>query len=414
MHARPHLDADDEGRGGAGSPEVADRLDRFRRILSRSLSASFTEGNRVTPLRNGVEIFPDMLEAIRSATRSIEFETFVYWKGEVAEETARALADAARRGVEVRVLLDAAGAMPMSDEIRGIMEESPAKVEDFGPLHPLRFWELDHRTHRKILVCDGAVGFTGGVGIAAEWEGDARNPDEWRETHFRVEGPAVQGLRGTFLEHWLSSQENRNGLPAALPDAIGNPNEPVEGGTAAVQVTPSTAAGRWSNAQTLFRVLFQAAEESIKITTGYFTPEDELVGLLTDAAERGVEVDIIHPGEHIDHRVSQLAGEDLYPELLDAGVRLWRYQPTMIHAKIILVDGVTSCIGSANLNHRSVVKDDEIALTILDPGLAGELEADFAEDLERCERVTQEDAGSDRPLWRRVLSNVVSVFDREL
>lgn len=403
-----------DGPAGADASSAPGADGGLREILARTLSPPFTEGNRVEPLRNGVEIFPSMLEAIDEATRSIELETFVYWKGDIARKTADALARAARRGVEVRVLLDAAGCMPMSDEIRSTLEASPVRVQDFGPLHPWRFWELDHRSHRKILVCDGTVGFTGGVGIAEEWEGDARNPDEWRETHFRIEGPAVQGLRGTFLEHWLSSQDNRNGLPAALPAPVRSPDDPENAGTAAIQVTPSTAAGRWSNAQTLFRVLFQSARKSIRITTAYFTPEDELVGLLTEAAERGVEVDILHPGEHIDHRVSQLAGEERYPELLEAGVRLWRYQPTMIHAKIILVDGLVSCIGSANLNHRSVVKDDEIALTVVDRELNARLTEDFDQDLRRSERVRPGDAGSDRPLWRRVLSTLVALGDRQL
>ncbi len=397
-----------------GPDRTARAVARYRRILARSLSAPFVEGNRVRPLRNGTEIFPAMLDAIRKAERAVEFETFVYWTGDIAREMAETLAAAARRGVEVRVLLDAAGCLPMDREIRAIMEESPAEVRDFGPLKPWRFWELDHRTHRKILVCDGVVGFTGGVGIAQEWEGDARNPDEWRETHFQVEGPAVQGLRGTFLEHWLSVQDQRNGLPAALPPALGDPTPPLEDGAAVVQVVPSTAAGRWSNAQTLFRALFQSAQESLRITTGYFTPEDELVELLSDASARGVEVDVLHPGKHIDHRVSQLAGEQLYPELLDAGVRLWRYQKTMIHAKLIMVDGVLSCVGSANLNHRSVVKDDEIAMVVLDPELARSLEDDFDRDLEHARRVRPDEAGSDRPVWRRALSGLASLGRREL
>lgn len=404
---------DPVGHSREASEEV-DGDERYRRLLTSSLSPPFTEGNRIRALRNGVEIFPAMLDAIRSATRSIEFETFVYWKGDIAYEMAEALAAAARRGVEVRVLLDAAGSVPMSDEIRRIMEESPVEVQDFGPLQPLRFWELDHRTHRKIMVCDGSVGFTGGVGIAEEWEGDARNPEEWREIHFQIEGPAVQGLRGTFLEHWLSTRDHRDGLPASLPYADRDPSVELDDGGATVQLVPSTAAGRWSNAQTLFRVLFQMARERIRITTAYFTPEEELVGLLRAARARDVEVDIIMPGPYIDHRVSQLAGESFYPELLEAGVRLWRYQPTMIHAKVIVVDDRVSCIGSANLNHRSVVKDDEIALTVIDRELAGQLTEEFEKDRARCRRVRPEDAGDDRSLWRRIKSAFVSLGRREI
>jgi cardiolipin synthase len=185
-------------------------------------------------------------------------------------------------------------------------------------------------------------------------------------------------------------------------------------GPAAIQTVSSTAAGRWSTAQTLFRALVRSARHSIRITTGYFVPEDELVAVLRDAADRGVEVDIIHPGPHIDHRVSRLAGEARYPELLDAGIRIWRYQPTMIHAKITLVDDVLSCIGSANLNHRSVVKDDEVALLVVDPDLNAALTRDFEADRENCELVDSEAEWLNRPWWKRAAAWVASLVSREV
>jgi len=393
----------------------AENQTRLRRRLTEALGAPFVDGHRVDPLRNGVEIFPAMLEAIDDARESIEFETFVYWSGDVARRVADALARAARRGVEVRVLLDAAGCLPMPDDVRETLTRADVQVREFGTLSSWRFWQLDHRTHRKILVCDARVGFTGGVGVAEEWEGDARNPEEWRETHFRIRGPAVSSLRGIFLEHWLAGRNGETGRPRLLPTCGPTPSEASrDEATAAIQTVGSTAAGRWSTTQTLVRALVCSARRSIRITTGYFVPEDEVVTLLGEAVERGVEVDIIHPGPHIDHRVSRLAGEARYPELLDAGVRIWRYQPTMIHAKIILVDEVLSCIGSANLNHRSAVKDDEVALLVLDEALNRELTRDFEKDKEGCELVASEDEWLQRPWWKRAAARVASLVSPEV
>ncbi|MEJ2540218.1 MAG: phospholipase D-like domain-containing protein [Gemmatimonadota bacterium] len=368
----------------------------------------------MTPLRNGVEIFPAMLEAIDDARSSIEFETFVYWSGDVARRMAEALARAADRGVEVRVILDAAGCLPMPDDVRETLTAAQVRVRDFGELSSWRFWQMDHRTHRKILVCDGRVGFTGGVGVAEEWEGDARNPDEWRETHFRIRGPAVSCLRGTFLEHWLGAYDGQDPDSGLLPETEAPPNEEGAAGRASVLTAASTAAGRWSTAQTLVRALVESARDSVRITTGYFVPEDGVLRLLCEAAARGVEVDIIHPGPHMDHRVSRLAGEARYPELLEAGVRIWRYQPTMIHAKIILVDDHLSCIGSANLNYRSLVKDDEVALVVLDRELNAALSRDFEQDREECRLVDSEDEWLDRPWWKRAGAWLASLVRREV
>ncbi len=414
------MPSDDADAASSTTPDEG----RIQARLEERLGVPFTRGNRVQALRNGVEIFPAMLQAIEEASHSVELETFIYWSGAVAERMAEALADASRRGVEVRVLLDAAGCLPMDDELRTVMREAGVEVRDFGPLRPWRFWELDHRTHRKILVCDGRLGFTGGVGIAEEWEGDVRSPEEWRETHFALQGPAVQGLRGTFLEHWLAAGEESDDATARLPDWGGDESsakardqtsrEGPEGGEARVQVIASTAAGRWSTAQTLFRALVDEARHSVQITTAYFVPEPDVVDLLCGAAERGVEVDILHPGPHIDHRVSQLAGEAVYPELLDAGVRIWRYQKSMIHAKVLIVDGVLSCIGSVNLNHRSAQKDDEVALNVLDRGLAARLSGHFHEDLTVSEAVARESLEEDLPWWRRVAAKAASMVRAEV
>jgi cardiolipin synthase len=380
----------------------------MRGVLESSLPSPFLEGHDLVVLRNGDEIFPAMIRAIERARRSIDFETFVYWQGDIAIRFAEALRAAAGRGIRVRVLLDGVGAIPMSQDVRDILEESEAEVRYFHPPKNLRFWELDQRTHRKILVCDDE-GFTGGVGIADEWTGDARGPDEWRDNHFWIRGPVVDALQATFLGHWLETAGPSGGeavrAELARHDGDGPAPTPPEGTTitgAPVQIVRSLGGNRWTDAHTLLRVLFASARDRIRIATAYFVPDEDLVRLLCDAAEDGVRVEIIHPGPHTDHRISQLGGESVYAPLLEAGVRIFRYQPTMFHTKAITVDGIVSTIGSANLNRRSTGKDDEIALVVLDSDFTDALDRQLEADLEHCHRVEEAQDWSERSLTQRI------------
>jgi cardiolipin synthase A/B len=418
--------ATEDAPGVAHGHHAWDRRERFRRAFESALGVPFAKGSRIEPLRNGVRIFPSMLAAIEGARHAIEFETYVYWTGHVARRFASALADAAARGVRVRILLDALGCKPMSSEIRRTLEESDAEVHDFGPLRLHKLWRLDHRTHRKILVCDGEVGFTGGVGIAEEWEGDARGPEEWRDTHFRMEGPAVRGLRAAFFQHWLATEAGDDRILDEITERHGAPptgwagsSEPSallpedSEATMELQVIRSNATGRWTDMQTLFRSLVAVAEERLRITTAYFVPDPGLVEALADAARRGVDVEIMNPGPHTDHRVCQLAGEAVYEELLDAGVRIWRYQPTMLHSKIATVDGILSCIGSANLNHRSLMKDDEIAVLVLDADFADRLDRDFDDDRDYC-RLIPDGRWARRPWTESLIQPLTRLFRQQL
>lgn len=359
---------------------------RLRDALEECLAVPFTSGNRIDRLLNGDEIFPAMLDAIRSAERQVDFETFVYWQGDIAEQFADALIEAAERGVSVRVLLDAVGSIPMNRELRRRLDESAVDIRDFRPPVRWKVWEIDNRTHRKILIADD-VAFTGGVGIAEEWTGAARNPDEWRETHFSIRGPAVRPLAAAFLEHWLEAVDEP-AVGAALRKAGRQPpGERAEVGTAEVQVLRSQAGVGWTDAQILLRTVVALARERLRITTAYFVPDAGLVRLLCEAADRGVEVEVLNPGPHTDHRMSQLAGEDVYRRLLEHGVRIRRYQRTMLHAKVITVDGVLSVIGSANFNFRSLEKDDEISLTVLDRDLTERLDRDYDDDVQASDEI---------------------------
>lgn len=342
-----------------------------------------TEGNSLTVLRNGCEIFPAMLDAVRSAEHTIDFLTFIYWSGEIGQEMADAFCDAAKRGVRVRILVDAVGARLMEQDLIDQLTESECVLRKFRPISRLRPWEIHNRTHRKVMVVDEEVGFTGGVGIADQWMGDAKNPDEWRDTHFKVLGPAVDGLRAAFLDNWLET-----GLEL-VDHGIDRFPEQREAGPSVVQVVRGTAETGVSDIATLFRMLFQLAKHRIRITTAYFVPDDETVELLCDARDRGVEVQIILPGPHMDKEFVQVAGESQYQRLVECGVEIWAYQPTMLHAKIIMIDDELVTIGSANLNRRSTRHDDEVNLVVLDADLVAILGEHFDDDLKASELVTE-------------------------
>ncbi len=340
-----------------------------------------TDGNRVDVLRNGDEIFPAMLDAIAAAGATVDFLTFVYWQGDVGTRFAAALSERARAGVRVRVLLDGWGARPIDERLLAQMDDAGVHLRWFRRPAARQLHKANHRTHRKVLVVDEAVAFTGGVGIADEWKGDARTDREWRDTHFRITGPAVDGLRAAFLTNWAETD------PALFDRAVDRfPDQPHQGPTAIQCVRGASTTG-WSDVSTVFLALLQLAEQRVRITTAYFVPDERLTAQLCAAAGRGIDVEVLMPGPNIDKRVVQLAGEASYDQLLDCGVRIWRFQPSMLHAKIMTVDGVAANIGSANLNARSASLDEEINLVALDPELVRVLDAHFDEDLERSKAV---------------------------
>lgn len=381
-------------------------MTRLCDVVTTAIGMPPHPGNRAEFLRNGDEIFPAMLQAIDDAEHRVELLTFVYWTGDIARQVAAHLSAAARRGVDVRVLLDAVGARNMDRHLVDVMERAGCDVRMFRPpLSRFRLRSVEHRTHRKILVCDETVGFTGGVGIAAEWEGDARNPDEWRDTHLRLEGPAVIGLRAGFLRNWAETRTLFEAEPPApVPDPVGDSPVHVISGQSSVV---------WSEVGYLFRVLMASAEQRIRITTAYFSPDNEFLDLLVDAAERGVQIQILVPGPHIDKRVSLVSARSTYARLATSGIEIREFEPTMLHAKIITVDGNCAVIGSANLNGRSMERDDELSLVFHDPAVCAELDRHFEEDLTRSELVA-EDRWVDPPFHRQVLDQVARAGRRFL
>ena len=357
------------------------RAERIRRILEGVIGVPATEGNRLEVLRNGDEIFPAMLEAIEDAEHTIDLLTFVYWRGEIGSRFAEALADRAREGVRVRVLLDAWGAHPIARTLTGLMEDAGVRLRWFRPLHRLEPSKMDHRTHRKVMIVDEAIGFTGGVGIADEWAGDARDGSEWRDTHFRVTGPAVDGLRAAFLDNWAETD------PVLFEEDVDRFPEQRQPGTTVVQCVRGASETGWADVSTLFLTLIQLAERRLRITTAYFVLEEALIQQLCDAADRGVQVEILLPGPHADKRFVQVGGEAVYATLMEHGIQMWNFQPSMLHAKVMTVDGIVANVGSANLNARSTELDEEVNIVALDPDLVAVLDRQFDEDLERSERI---------------------------
>lgn len=383
---------------------------QYKNVLENALGIPFTKNNSVEALVNGDEIFPVMLDAIEQAEWQIDFLTFVYWSGEIAVKFAKTLAKKADEGVKVRVILDSYGASFMPDELSKLMKNHGVELKWFRPLVRWKIWNTDNRTHRKVLICDKKVAFTGGVGIAEEWEGNARDPSEWRETHFKIEGEAVSGLQAAFMENWI---ETMGFLPIEPDWEYDHVDGNDDIGSSLIQCLRTSASVRWSDIIMLYQTLIRIAQENIYITTAYFNPNDNIIQLLIEAAERGVDINILMPGRHTDKDIARLAGEDAFESLLEGGVKLWYYQKTMLHAKVITIDEKLSCIGSANFNHRSMLKDDEVNMVVIDEDLATTLNKHFQRDLKDSEKVN-EDRWNGRAHWRKSLEKFTNIIKQQI
>lgn len=379
--------------------------ERVRRTLEGVLGVPATEGNRVEVLRNGDEIFPALFDAIDASDHTIDFLTFVYWEGKVGTHLAESLAKRATAGVRVRVLLDSYGARFIDTTSIGLMEDAGVQLRWFRPMKKLRVGQINHRTHRKLLIVDEDTAFTGGVGIADEWQGDARHAGEWRDTHFRVQGPAVDGLRAAFLDNWIETDLH------IFEDGVDRFPDQQQRGTAVVQCIRGASETGGSDAATMFRSLLQLAEDRVRLTTAYFVPDEDLIDRICAAANREVTVEILLPGPHADKRIVQLVSEAAYERLLDCGVHLWNFQPSMLHAKVMTVDGHVANVGSANLNSRSMVLDEEINLVVLDDAVVATLDGHFEEDLERSVRL-EPGRWNDRSRWQQGVETVAKPFRR--
>ncbi|MBW3580044.1 MAG: cardiolipin synthase B [Actinobacteria bacterium] len=359
----------------------------FARLVESWCGGPLRAGNRVEVLRNGAEIFPSMLDAIASASRTIDFSTYIFWKGETANAFGEAFMERARAGVEVNVLVDGWGSAPMDRALVARMEQAGVNFAWFRTPHWYTTDKLNNRTHRRILVIDGKLGFTGGMGVADEWSGDAENPKNWRETHLRIQGPAVRDLLGAFADNWIE-ETGRVPSGAHLPEI-----EAFDDGVE-VQVSKSAAAQGRAAAEALFFAAIAGARERLWFTTAYFSPRQALVDELVAAAVRGVDVRILVNGPHIDKQVVRRAGHRSYQPLLEAGVRLFEYQRTMMHAKVVVADDRWANVGTANFDNRSLALQNEMNCTTIDDAIVAELEKHFLDDFDGSEEI-------DLDRWRR-------------
>jgi cardiolipin synthase A/B len=387
-------------------PEVGS--EGFTRAAEALTQAPISRGNRSEILINGDRIFPSMLGAIASARHTVDLLTYIYWRGEMGDRFGDAICERAEAGVSCRVLLDAVGSVKMDPALIKRMKDCGARVYRFRPPKPYAIRRGNNRTHRKLLVVDGSVGFTGGVGIADEWTGDAQDPDHWRDTHVRVEGPVVRGLQGAFAENWLEATGEVLAGEDDLP-----PLDPIPGEPAAMMAVRSSAGVGDTNVETLFFLTIASARRTIDLTSAYFAPRPAFLHALADASRSGVAVRLLVPGELIDKDLVRHTARSVYGELLEAGVRVFEYRPTMLHAKSLVVDGVWSTIGSANFDNRSFQLNDEAVLGVQDGGFAATLTEAFENDLARSDEITLE-AWRRRPLHERPLEATGRLLRREL
>jgi cardiolipin synthase len=345
--------------------------------IAGATHGSLLPGNRVQVLQNGDGFFPRLLEDLAAAQVNIHLETYVWWQGEICRRVAELLAAKAREGVEVRVLLDASGSARMDKELYRQMEEAGCKVAKYRPLRLSNLGRLNGRDHRKIVVVDGRVGYTFGHGIADEWLGNAQDKNHWRDTGVRVEGPIVGSLQSAFTENWVDETGEVLYGERHFPRL-------AAAGTTQAHLAYHFQHGTVSAVDLLYRLTFAAAQRELLIQNPYLVPDREMLELLARAADRGVDVRLMVPGEVTDTQFVRHAGHHLYAPLLRRGVRIYEYQPTLNHQKVMVVDELWSHVGSTNLDNRSFESNDEVSLGIVDPAIAAELRAAFFADLRHC------------------------------
>jgi cardiolipin synthase len=379
---------------------------RFAHELGVLLGPPFQPGNRSQTLVNGDAIFPPMLAAIQSAQSTITFETYIYWAGDIGRTFATALGAKARGGVKVHVLLDWVGSAKMDETLIDEMKAAGVQIEKYHPPHWSHLGRLNNRTHRKLLVVDGKVGFTGGVGIAPEWTGNAQDPGHWRDTHFQVEGPVVAQLQAVFMDNWIKATGHVLQGTGYFPELANMGGEQA-------QMFSSSPSGGSDSMQLMYLLAITAASKTIDLSAAYFVPDGLTRHALLEALRRGVRLRIVVPGEHIDSDSVRSASRAQWGELLQAGALIAEYAPTMYHCKVMVVDGLFVSVGSTNFDNRSFRLNDEATLNLIGTGFAAEQTKIFEADLAQSRRITFE-AWQNRPLKEKAGEMLSSLIASQL
>lgn len=379
---------------------------RFKRAMSFLLGPSLLNGNRVETFLNGVEFFPSMLQAIDAAKESITFETYIYWSGEVGRKFTTALSKKAQAGVKVHLLIDFVGSSKIDKDFLEEMDRVGVEVVKYNALPWFSLSRVNNRTHRKILIVDGKIGFTGGAGVADQWLGNADSPDHWRDTMYRFEGPVVGQMQAAFMDNWLTSRgELLHG------DKYFPPEE--KKGEQLAQVFKSSPREGSETARLMYLLSIASARKNIFMSNAYFVPDDLSVRTFVSAAKRGVKIKIIAPGKITDTKLVRSASRSRWGELLKAGVEFFEYQPTMFHCKVMVVDDLWSSVGSTNFDNRSFRLNDEVNLNVYDRGFALEQVKDFREDLKKSKQITYE-AWKNRPMWEKFKDWMAGLLKHQL
>ena len=382
-----------------GSPD-------YYRSLGVLLGPPVVAGNRIEALQNGEEIFPSMLAAIRGARHTINFESYIYWSGDIGRSFADALAERAKAGVQVRVLLDWLGSQKIDDKLLAEMRDAGVEIFLFHPLAWYDIARVNNRTHRKLLIVDGRIGFTGGVGIADKWQGHAQDADHWRDSHYRAEGPVVAQMQATFIDNWTKV----SGKVLHGPDYL--PEVPSLADTRA-QMFSSSPDGGAESMQLMYLLVIAAATRSIDLASAYFVPDDLTSDALVAAMKRGVRVRVVLPGPIIDTDLVRRASRSTWGPLLEAGAQIYEYQPTMYHCKVMIVDGLLVSVGSTNFDPRSFRLNDEANLNVYDRAFAARQEKVFQQDIARSRRVTLAD-WQNRPWHEKLMERAAGLLHTQL
>lgn len=379
---------------------------QFLRSMGVLLGPAIIPGNQVQTLVNGDEIFPAMLTSIRGAKKSITFETFIYWSGAIGQTFADALSERASSGVRVYVLLDWVGSVKMKAKYLDEMRAAGVKIQQYHPLRWYHLSRMNNRTHRKLLVVDGSVGFTGGVGIAEQWTGNAQDPAHWHDLHYRVEGPVVAQMQAAFMDNWMKTSgavlHGEDFFPALIPF-----------GAASAQMFKSSPTEGSESMRLMYLLSISSARHSIRIANAYFVPDDLTVESLIDARKRGVDVQILLPGKDIDTELVRKASRGRWGKLLETGVQIFEYQPTMLHTKLMVIDDLWVSVGSTNFDNRSFRLNDEANLNVLDREFALRQNAIFAADLKQARPIGY-DEWKHRPWSEKLMEHYAALFRSQL
>ena len=379
---------------------------QFRRSMGVLLGPPIIEGNKVEVLLNGDQIFPAMLDAIRGAQHTITFETYIYWSETIGKEFSDALIERARAGVMVHVMLDFMGSMKMDLAVIDAMKQAGVHVQRYHKPVWWKFTRLNNRTHRKLLIVDGKTGFTGGVGIADQWRGNAQDDKHWRDTHFRVQGPVVGQMQAVFNDNWTKATGQVLDGPHYFPAL-------EKAGSHDAQMFSSSPTGGSGSMHLMYLIAINAARHTLYLSASYFVPDELAINALVAAKKRGVDVRIITPGPDIDSDVVRAASRELWGDLLRAGIKIAEYQPTMYHVKALIVDSMMVSVGSTNFDNRSFSINDEANLNIMDREFAKQQADIFDADWARAKPITLQ-AWENRPWTDKLHGKIASLIGAQL